>query len=84
LVELFCTEAAAHYFLQTAARSSSYPGSQPGPHGAIGYSRLRPRVTGYSRQFVDKRTGYDRLASGRPVQHVCTGPVDEEGNSSGC
>jgi hypothetical protein len=37
-----------------------------------GYSRLRPRITGYSRRFVAERPGCDRLQPATTRQSLCS------------
>ena len=42
-----------------------------GRYSATGYSRLRPGITGYSRQFFLERTGYDRLRPAAARHSLC-------------
>jgi hypothetical protein len=42
-----------------------------GRHGATGYSRLRPGITGWSRRFRDERTGCDRPRPGAARPSLC-------------
>jgi hypothetical protein len=46
-----------------------------GRHGASGYDRLRPGITGYSRRFLTERTGCDRLRPATTRQGLCSGCV---------
>ena len=56
-----------------------------GRHGATGYHRLRPEITGWSRHFLAERAGCDRLRPATTRQSLCStrvvGLVHFSGNS---